>query len=219
MSRDVREEWEREWAAALEAVGEVVDAMDQDELDTLIERAQQEEGIMETEETTFTEEQQQEINRIVQDRLEREREKLQEQHAQELAEKDAQLAAAQQEQAGQHSALFGRAAEREARSELAARGLMDRRRQDLILQNADLESKVGRDQDGMPDSRSVRSALRDVLSAAPELFGNGFSWDGRVDGGATGRSAPYTRDQLANMSEAEINANWDKVQQSLAQQR
>jgi len=164
----------------------------------------------------FSEEQKQEMNRIIRDRLEREREKLQEQHEQELAAKDQEIEAARQETGAQHSALFGRAAEREARSELAQRGLTDQRRQDLIIRNAELENKVQRDRDGMPDSKTVRSALRDVQNAAPELFGQGFNWDGTTaDGGRHSTSVPFTRSQLESMSEGEINQNWDRVQESL----
>jgi hypothetical protein len=73
------------------------------------------------------------------------------------------------------------------------------------------------------DAKGKITNLKEVLEAAktesPELFSTVEKPAGSADGGQGNGSQPtdlYTKDQLGKLSESEINANWDKVQKSLA---
>src|SRR5215207_7255667 len=103
---------------------------------------------------------------------------------------------------------------RDARSLLSEMGVADAGRQDRILRLADLEG-VTYDDQGEPNPKDLRDALKLVYKDVPEVFGEGVQVvDSPADAGEghlAGPDAPITsEEQLAKMSPDEINSSWDR---------
>jgi hypothetical protein len=165
----------------------------------------------------FTPEQQAKVDEIVKSRVARERERWEKQTGvehlkQQLEAKDEEISAIKREH-------YLEDARRAVVGELAAKGVTDEGRVQRVLRHVDLES-IEFDENGQPNRLGVQSQLADIGRDMPELLAY------RVGAGSGGsrqpvleREEPLTRDELANMSEQEVNSRWDQVRAFLAGER
>ena len=172
-----------------------------------------------SEERTFT---QAEVEKIVEERLARAREKFAkeseslvetEELRQRLAEKDEQIAQIQQEH-------YREGARRAVVDELAAHGVSEQGRVERILRYVDVDA-LERAEDGQPRLSSIRGQLADVSKDLPELLsyqlGAGYRRGSQER--VVSQEKPLTEEDVSNMSQAEINSQWDRVKGFLAGQR
>jgi hypothetical protein len=170
-----------------------------------------------TENVEFTPEQQAKIDEIVKQRVARERERFEKENGtedvrQQLALKDEEIAAIRREH-------YRADARRAVVDELAAHGYSEPGRIERILRHVDLEA-IEPAEDGSPYLGSVRGQLADVSRDMPELLSY------QLGAGSRGSSKPVltqekplTRDEVEQMSEQEINSNWDRVKRFMAGER
>ena len=104
--------------------------------------------------------------------------------------------------------------------ELAAHGVTEQGRIERILRYVDLDA-VEPAEDGSPHFGSVRGQLAGVSRDMPELLryqlGAGSGIGSKKP--ALTSDKPLTRDEVEQMSEQEINSNWDRVKAFMAGQR
>jgi DNA polymerase III delta prime subunit len=159
---------------------------------------------------TFT---QDELNTIIQKRLEK-------------AERDWQKKITDAEAKAKLSEDERTKAElKEARDQLAERDRRDTVKEaakNAGVKNARLFYNAYKD-DLETDAKGKITNLKEILETAkiesPELFTEQAKPAGSADGGTGKDTAPtglYTKEQLEKLSNDEINANWEKVQKSLA---
>ena len=158
---------------------------------------------------------QEEFNERIKARLAREREKWEKESGTEdlraqLAAKDEEIANIRRERSLEN-------ARRAVVDELATKGVTDEGRIQRVLKHVDLDDVVA---DERPDEVAVRDQLAAVGKDMPELLTY------RVGAGSGGSSRPVlkqekplTRDEVENMSEDEVNSNWDRVRAFLAGER
>jgi hypothetical protein len=151
-------------------------------------------------------------------RLAREREKWEKESGTEdlkalLSEKDEEIAQIRREH-------YRADARRAAVDELAAHGVTEEGRIERILRHVDLDA-IEPAEDGKPHFGDVRSQLVDVSRDMPELLtyqlgaGSGIGSKTPV----LTQEKPLTRDEVEQMSEQEINSNWDRVKRFMAGER
>ena len=161
---------------------------------------------------------QEEFDERIKARLAREREKWEkdsgvEDLRAELEAKDEQIA-----QIGREH--YRADARRAVVEELGAHGVTDEGRIERILRHVDLEA-LEPAEDGSPHFGSVRRQLADISRDMPELLsyrlgaGSGVGSKKPV----LQREAPLTREEVAKMSESEINSNWQRVKTFMAGDR
>ena len=104
--------------------------------------------------------------------------------------------------------------------ELGAHGVTEEGRIERILRHVDLDA-IEPDEDGRPYFGSVRGQLADISKDLPELLdyrlgtGSGPGSKERV----VSQEKPLTEEDVSNMSESEINSNWERVKGFLAGER
>jgi hypothetical protein len=171
-----------------------------------------------TESVEFTPEQQAKIDEIVKQRVARERERFEKENGteelrQRLVQKDEEIAEIRQEH-------FRADVRRAVVDELAAHGVTEEGRIERVLRHVDLDA-IERAEDGSPYFGDVRSQLVDVSRDMPELLtyqlgaGSGIGSSKPV----LTREKPLSREEVENMSEQEINSNWDRVKRFMAGER
>jgi hypothetical protein len=171
-----------------------------------------------TENVEFTAEQQAKIDEIVKQRVARERERFEKENG--TIDLRAQLEAKGEEIAQIRQEHYRDEARRAVVDELAAHGVVEQGRIERILRYVDVDA-IERDEDGSPYFGSVRGQLADVSRDMPELLsyqlgtGSGPGSKERV----VSQEKPLTEEDVSNMSQAEINSNWDRVKGFLAGQR
>jgi len=171
-----------------------------------------------TENVEFTPEQQAKIDEIVKQRVARERERFEKENGtadlrQQLALKDEEISQIKQEH-------YRADARRAVVDDLAANGVTEEGRIERVLRHVDLD-EIERAEDGSPSFGSVRGQLADISRDMPELLsyqlGSG-SGIGSKEPVLT-QEKPLTRDEVEQMSEQEINSNWDRVKRFMAGER
>jgi hypothetical protein len=125
------------------------------------------------------------------------------------------------------------AAEARARSKLATRdargilremGVADGVRQQTILRLADFDN-VGYDDQGEPNEKHLRTAIKTVYKDLPEVFGeNATVLDGAADasqgsGESGGLAAITSEEQISAMPPEQINSRWDAISAFLRGER
>src|SRR5215208_1149935 len=171
-----------------------------------------------TENVEFTPEQQAKIDEIVKQRVSRERERFEKENGtedlrQQVALKDEEIAAIKREH-------YRADARRAVVDELAAHGVMEEGRRDRILRYVDLDA-IERAEDGSPRLVSIRGQLADISRDLPELLsyqlGSGSGPGSKKP--VLSREKPLTEEDVSNMSESEINSNWERVKAFMAGER
>jgi hypothetical protein len=151
-------------------------------------------------------------------RLAREREKWEKESDTEdlraqLALKDEEISQIQREH-------YREGARRAVVDELGAHGVAEEGRVERILRYVDLDA-IERADDGGPRLASIRGHLADISRDLPELLsyqlGAGSGIGSRKP--VLPREKPLTSEDVAKMSEAEVNSNWDRVKAFLAGER
>ena len=171
-----------------------------------------------TENVEFTPEQQSKIDEIVKQRVARERERFEKESGVEdlkavLAAKDEEISQIRREH-------YRAGARRAVVDELAASGVTEEGRIERILRHVDLYA-VEPAEDGRPYFGSVRQQFAGVSRDMPELLsyqlGSGSGIGAKKP--VLLREKPLTSEDVAKMSEAEVNSNWDRVKAFLAGER
>ena len=171
-----------------------------------------------TENVEFTPEQQSKIDEIVKQRVARERERFEKESGVEdlkavLAAKDEEISQIRREH-------YRADARRGIVDELGAHGITEEGRIERILRHVDLDAVEPAD-DGRPYFGSVRQQLAGVSRDMPELLsyqlGSGSGIGAKKP--VLLREKPLTSEDVAKMSEAEVNSNWDRVKAFLAGER
>ena len=160
---------------------------------------------------------QEEFDERIKARLAREREKWEkESGAEDLA---SQLQAKDEEISQIRREHYRADARRAVVDELGAHGVSEEGRIERILRHVDLDA-IEPAEDGSPHFASVRGQLADVSRDLPELLSY------RLGAGSGGSSKPVltsdkplTRDEVEQMSEPEINSNWERVKAFMAGER
>jgi hypothetical protein len=160
---------------------------------------------------------QEEFDDRIKARLAREREKWEKESGSadlkaELQSKDEEIAQIRREH-------YRAEARRAIVDELASHGVTEEGRIERILRHVDL-GEIERSEDGNPYFGSVRRQLASVSKDMPELLKY------ELGAGSRGSSKPVltqekplTRDEVEQMSEQEINSNWDRVKRFMAGER
>lgn len=169
---------------------------------------------------TFTQEQ---LDAIINDRLQRERGKYADYDALKAAK--AELDTLKAGQLSETEKITKRATDAEAKAqaaeakvkELSTRGEIERQARKLGIVDDDAAyrlldaSKLEYDDAGQPTN--AEALLKDLVKAKPYLVqGTG---GGNATNPARGQSAALTREDIAKMSPAEINKRWEEVSQVL----
>jgi hypothetical protein len=170
-----------------------------------------------TEDVEFTPEQQARIDEIVKQRVARERERFEKENGAEDLRRQLEL---KDEEISEIRREHYRADARKAVvDELAAHGVTKEGRIERILRHVDL-GEIEPAEDGSTYLGSVRHQLADVSRDMPELL------DYQLGAGSRGSSKPVltqekplTRDEVEQMSQQEINSNWDRVKRFMAGER
>jgi hypothetical protein len=156
---------------------------------------------------------QEELDQLISGRLERARSQWESEGGVAEARKQAEAAEARAQAA--EARARERIGQRDARALLAEMGVAERGRQDRILRLTDLTA-VSYDDQGEPNAKDLRDALKLVHKDVPEVFGEGVQViDSPADAGegsSASADAPITsEEQLAKMGPDEINSSWDRV--------
>ena len=170
-----------------------------------------------TENVEFTPEQQAKIDEIVKQRVARERERLEKESG--VEDLKAQLQAKDEEISQIRREHYRADARRAVVDELGAHGVTEEGRIERVLRHVDLDA-IEPAEDGRPHFGSVRGQLADVSRDMPELLSY------RLGAGSGGskkpvltQEKPLTREEVENMSEREINSNWNRVKRFMAGER
>jgi len=161
---------------------------------------------------------QEEFDERIKARLAREREKWEK----ESGDHDlrAQLEAKDDEIAQMQHEHYRADARRAVVEELVASGVTEDGRVERILRHVDLDA-IEPTEDGNPYFGSVRRQLADVSHDMPELLsyqlGSGSGIGSKKP--VLTQEKPLTRDEVEQMSEEEINSNWDRVKRFMAGER
>jgi hypothetical protein len=160
---------------------------------------------------------QKEFDERIKARLAREREKWEKESGTE--ELKARLEAKDEEVSQIQREHYRADARRAVVDELAASGVTEEGRIERILRHVDLDA-IERAEDGSPYLGSVRGQLADVSRDMPELLSY------QLGAGSRGSSKPVltqekplTEEDVSNMTESEINSNWERVKAFMAGQR
>jgi hypothetical protein len=151
-------------------------------------------------------------------RLAREREKWDKESGTEdlkalLAQKDEEISQIRREH-------YRANARRAVVDELGAHGVSEQGRVERILRHVDVDA-IEATEGGEPYFGSVRRQLADISRDMPELLtyqlgaGSGIGSKTPV----LTQEKPLTRDEVEQMSEQEINSNWDRVKRFMAGER
>ena len=172
-----------------------------------------------TEEKTFEPiTSQEEFDERIKARLAREREKWEKESG--SADLKAELQSKGEEIAEIRREHYRAEARRAIVDELGAHGVTEEGRIERILRHVDL-GEIEPSEDGNPYFGSVRRQLASVSKDMPELLkyelgaGSGIGSKKPV----LPREKPLTSEDVAKMSEAEVNSNWDRVKAFLAGER
>jgi len=171
-----------------------------------------------TENVEFTPEQQAKIDEIVKQRVARERERLEKESG--VEDLKAQLEARDEEISQIRREHYRADVRRAVVDELRAGGVTEEGRIERILRHLDLDA-IEQAEDGSPYFGSVRGQLADVSRDIPELLsyqlgaGSGIGSKKPV----LTQEKPLTRYEVEQMSEQEINSNWDRVKRFMAGER
>jgi hypothetical protein len=171
-----------------------------------------------TEEKTFEPiTSQEEFDERIKARLAREREKWEKETS--TDDLKAQLQSKDEEIAQIRREHYRAEARRAIVDELGAHGVTEEGRIERILRHVDL-GEIEPSEDGNPYFGSVRRQLASVSKDMPELLKY------ELGAGSRGSSKPVltqekplTRDEVEQMSEQEINSNWDRVKRFMAGER
>jgi hypothetical protein len=161
---------------------------------------------------------QEEFNERIKARLAREREKWAKES--DTADLKAQLEAKDEEISQIRREHYRADARRAVVDDLAAHRVTEEGRIERILRHVDLDA-IEPAEDGSPYLGSVRRQLADVAKDMPELL------DYQLGAGSgIGSKKPVltqekllTREEVENMSEQEINSNWQRVKAFMAGER
>src|SRR5215207_4140288 len=154
----------------------------------------------------------------IKSRLAREREKWEKESGTE--DLKAQLEARDEELSQIRREHYRADARRAVVDELAAHGVSEEGRVERILRYTDLD-EIERADDGSPRLASIRGRLADISRDLPELLsyqlGSGSGLGSKKP--VLSREKPLTEEDVSNMSQAEINSNWERVKGFLAGER
>lgn len=161
---------------------------------------------------------QEEFDARIKSRLAREREKWEKESGSadlkaELQSKDEEIAQIRREH-------YRAEARRAIVDELGAHGVTEEGRIERILRHVDL-GEIEPSEDGNPYFGSVRRQLASISKDMPELLkyelgaGSGIGSKKPV----LTQEKPLTREEVENMSESQINSNWDRVKRFMAGER
>src|ERR671911_237351 len=160
---------------------------------------------------------QEEFDERIKARLAREREKWEKESGDhdlrtQLEAKDDEIAEIRREH-------YRADARRAVVDELGSHGVTEEGRIERILRHVDLDA-IEPAEDGSPHFASVRGQLADVSRDMPELLSYQL---GAGSGGSKKpvltQERPLSREEVEQMSEQEINSNWDRVKAFMAGQR
>jgi len=141
-------------------------------------------------------------------RLAREREKW---------EKESGVAELQEEISSLKREHYREATERAIKAELASRGVTEEGRVARVMKLLDLEA-IEADEDGNPNKLGVMGQVDSVATDLPELV-SPRSLSGGSKQPVLTEEKPLTRDEVENMSEEQVNSNWERIQAFLAGER
>jgi hypothetical protein len=160
---------------------------------------------------------QEEFDDRIKARLAREREKWEKESG--SADLKAQLQSKDEEIAQIRREHYRAEARRAIVDELASHGVTEEGRIERILRHVDL-GEIERSEDGNPYFGSVRRQLASVSKDMPELLKYELGAGSRGSSKPVlTREKPLTRDEVEQMSEQEINSNWDRVKRFMAGER
>jgi hypothetical protein len=161
---------------------------------------------------------QEEFDARIKSRLAREREKWEKESG--SADLKAQLQSKDEEIAQIRQEHYRAEARRAIVEELGAHGVTEEGRIERILRHVDL-GEIEPNEDGNPYFGSVRRQLASVSKDMPELLkyelGAGSGPGSKKP--VLQREMPLTREEVENMSESEINNNWERVKRFMAGER
>jgi hypothetical protein len=160
---------------------------------------------------------QEEFDDRIKARLAREREKWEKESG--SADLEAELQSKDEEIAQIRREHYRAEARRAIVDELASHGVTEEGRIERILRHVDL-GEIERSEDGNPYFGSVRRQLASVSKDMPELLKYELGAGSRGSSKPVlTREKPLTRDEVEQMSEQEINSNWDRVKRFMAGER
>jgi hypothetical protein len=160
---------------------------------------------------------QEEFDDRIKARLAREREKWEKESG--SADLKAQLQSKDEEIAQIRREHYRAEARRAIVDELGAHGVTEEGRIERILRHVDL-GEIEPSEDGNPYFGSVRRQLASVSKDMPELLKYELGAGSRGSSKPVlTREKPLTRDEVEQMSEQEINSNWDRVKRFMAGER
>src|SRR5215212_2892338 len=161
---------------------------------------------------------QEEFDERIKARLAREREKWAKES--DTADLKAALASKDEEISQIKQEHYRADARRAVVDELAAHGVTEQGRVERILRYVDVDA-LERAEDGQPRLSSIRGQFADVSKDLPELLsyqlGAGYRRGSQER--VVSQEKPLTEEDVSNMSQAEINSQWDRVKGFLAGQR
>jgi hypothetical protein len=161
---------------------------------------------------------QEEFDERIKARLAREREKWEKES--DTEDLRAQLESKEEEISQIRREHYRDDARRAVVDELGAHGVIEEGRVERVLRHVDLD-EVEPAEDGRPHFGSVRRQLADISRDMPELLdyklGAGSGIGSKKP--ALTQEKPLTRDEVEQMSEQEINSNWDRVKRFMAGER
>src|SRR5215211_2998723 len=166
----------------------------------------------------FTPEQQAKVDEIVKARISREKERWEKDSG--VDDLRTQLEAKDEEISTIRREHYRAEARRAIVDELGAHGVTEEGRIERILRHVDL-GEIEPSEDGNPYFGSVRRQLASVSKDMPELLkyelgaGSGIGSKKPV----FTQEKPLTREEVENMSESQINSNWDRVKRFMAGER
>jgi hypothetical protein len=159
---------------------------------------------------------QEEFNERIKARLAREREKWEKESGTE--DLKSQLEAKDEEIAFVRREHYLDTARRAVREYLADRGVRDEGRIQRVMKLVDLDA-IEPDAEGNPNRLNVMGQVDGVAKDLPELVAPRRPSGVGSKQPVLPREKPLTRDEVENMSEAEINSRWDSVKGFLAGER
>jgi hypothetical protein len=165
---------------------------------------------------------QEEFDELVKGRLERARQQWEGEAGIAQARDEAREASSRAEAA--EARARQKLAVRDARAILKDMGVTERPRQERILRLAEFD-KVGYDDEGEPNEKDLRRAIKSVHADLPEVFGEDASvLEGAADasqGSTTSGTAVSitSEEQIEAMSSEQINSNWDRISAFLRGER